>query len=932
MAPDEASVFRLCVQAASDVLGATHASILVADPASGTLSIAASSGLSPDTVQRFRLERGQGLAGRALRLKRLVEGRPSRDAAFLEFGWQPDRLGPTLCIPMFVRGEPLGVLSIGRKARRFAEAQKQLAQVLANLTVAAVENARLLAESRRSLARLSAVLELARSFQSMVGLQETLHRVVEEAVHVASGAEAGTLMLVEPDGKLAVRAQVGYETGSLDELRLGPGEGYAGHVLQTRRPMRFTMLDRSALREAVVRQCGETSRMASVKSAVGVPVMLGGRILGVLGVESLSSDAAFGEGDVEILTGLGSHAAIALERARLYEQRRELYLSGIRTLVAAIDARDPTARGHSDRVAFYARRVAEALGMDRAQVEKVELAALLHDVGKIGVADAVLRKPGPLEPAERAVMMAHVELGARILSSNQSLRDLVPLVRHHHEWYSGGGYPDGLKGDAIPLGAAIISVADAFDTMTTGRPYREASLLDEAVAEVRRCSGTQFHPQAADALCQALEEDERSGKAYVFQLRGWLRETGASERPSPGSSGAGALGEDGAADKAAALPLARDVVPLKGGRIIEPAATQVGRITPLETKELSTLYRIAQVFRDVLDLPTMLHHVLTIIEAELAYRDCCIFMQDPSGAELTMVAASGAFAGLEGVRLKKDQGVNGWVATHGLPVLVPDVSQEPRYHPGPPTTRSEVVVPMSAGNRVIGTLCIDSNRLDAFSVDEVQLLSAVAQQAAVAVEVAQLHEQARRAATKDSLTDLFNHRHFYERLEEELERAGRYGYGVQVALGDVDRLKEINDSLGHMAGDGILVELARLFREHSRRYDVLARYGGDEFAIIMPQADRQGARAVLDRLSRAIEGAKFHWYGVNLELPRVSWGLAGFPEDGKRATELVAAADARMYAAKRGAAGVQPVGALSRKRRAPSTGTRVDSGASAGRR
>lgn len=886
-APDEVAVFRLAVRAAMDVFRAAHAAILGIDGRAGRFRVAAAVGLDPLTVERFSLGLDEGLAGRALQLRRPVESAVKSDPRFVTFDWQTDRFERALCVPMFLRDrQPVGVLSLGGRFP-FGTVQQQLALTLANLTAAAVENTRLLSDSRRTLSRLEAVLEAARSIQSMVGLDETLRCIVEDAVRVVSGAECGVLMLLEQNDKLAVKAQVGYPDAELDSLRLGPGEGYAGQVLQRRRPMIFRRLQGSRLAEPLSRQLPANSQALGVKSAVGAPVLLGNRILGVLAVESRTSEDAFSEADLEVLTGLASHAAIAVERARLVEQRRELYLSGVRTLVAAIDARDPSARGHSDRVAFYSRRVAEAMGMSPSWVERVELAALLHDVGKIGVTDLVLRKTGPLEPAERAVMMAHVELGAQILSANRALKDLVPLVRHHHEWYSGGGYPDGLKGDAIPLGAAIISVADAFDTMTTGRPYRAASTLEDSLAELERCAGTQFHPEVVRALFRALKEDEAKGAAYVFQLRAWQWEAGeaaqAAETPQTETPG----------ERQPEAPS------LRGAHVVSPPQEQAGRITPVQTKQLSALYRLAQAMRDVLDLPQLLQHVIRIIQSELGFQDCCVFLVDAETDELSMAAAAGAFSGLEGLRLKKDQGVSGWVATHGLPVLVPDVSQEPRYYPGPPSTRSEVVVPMIAGARVIGTLTVDSTRLNAFSVEEVQLLTTVAQQAAVAVEVAQLHEQARRAAMRDGLTDLFNHRRFYERLEEELERAGRYGHGLVVALGDVDRLKDVNDNLGHLAGDAVLVELARALRANSRRYDVLARYGGDEFAIIMPQTDRQGALVAIERIDRAVAKASFNWYGVNLELPRISWGLASFPEDGRRSSELVAAADQRMYLAKR---------------------------------
>lgn len=734
---------------------------------------------------------------------------------------------------------------------------------------------------------------LARFCQEAAGApdQATVFRLAAQAAAEVLQAKGAAILSIDASaGRFRVAASVGVDPEAVAGWVAGQESGLAGRALELGRVVEGPAQGSSGPAPLDSRAIWPGRRILCA------PMLARGRQgVGVLVASTARGRSVPGGLRRQLAVLLADLTAAAAERALLASEGRDLYLSGIRSLVAAIDARDPSARGHSQRVAFYSRRIAEVMGMSPGWVERVELAALLHDVGKIGVADSVLRKPGPLEPAERAVMMAHVELGARIVAANRALADLVPLVRHHHEWYSGGGYPDGLKGDAIPPGAAIISVADAFDTMTTGRPYRKASTLEEAMAELQRCAGTQFHPEVVKALVRVLEEDEAAGAAYLFQLRGWRWESGEPDEPP--ARGEPATVTDGAGGRSPAP--GGDGPSLEGAQVLSPPHDQAGRITPVHTKQLAALYRLAQAMRDILDLPSLLQHVLRIIETELGFRDCAVFLVDEQTDELTLVAASGAFGGLEGLRLGKDQGVNGWVATHGLPVLVPDVSREPRYHPGPPSTRSEVVVPMMAGSRVIGTLTVDSSRLNAFRVEEVQLLTTIAQQAAVAVEVAQLHERSRRAALRDGLTELYNHRHFYERLEEELERAARFGHGLQVALGDVDRLKDVNDNLGHLAGDAVLVELARVLKANSRRYDMLARYGGDEFAIIMPQTDRQGALSAIERLDRAIASATFNWHGVELELPRISWGLAGFPEDGRRSSELVAAADARMYQAKR---------------------------------
>ena len=909
-AGDEADVFRLAVGAAVEVVEARHGAILTLHPARGHLRIAAASGLLPETLERFNLPADQGIAGAALQGQAPVLARVPDDPRFVRFDWQRDRFESLLCVPLLsLQGEPLGVLCLGGGRRGFSLQETQLMTVLANLTVAAVEHHRLLRQARRRLQEVSTLLETSRIIQSVVDVRDTLDIIVREAVKATSDAQLGAAFLVQEDGRLQAEALAGYGEAGL----AGPEQAMYGcveAVLRQRRGLIFHGLD-----------SGADPDRPSALSAVAVPILLGARVVGVLTVANLRDPAAFDEDDLQVLTGLASHAAIAIERNRLYEQRRNLYLSGVRTLVAAIDARDPSARGHSDRVAFYSRRIAQVMGMNPEWTERVELAALLHDVGKIGIADSVLRKPGPLNPTERAVMMSHVELGAMILRANQALADLVPLVRHHHEWHSGGGYPDGLAGDAIPLGAAIISVADAFDTMVTGRPYRPALPLDEAIAELRRCAGTQFRPDVVEALVRALEEDERAGAEYVA----YLRRGAAGALPGgllPGAGGQAASGEQargGGGGEASAPPraaAAQETAEPEARRAAEPepaARLEVadggivpvsvgpvaGRITPVQTRELAAMYRMAQVVRDIVDLPTLLRHIVRIVEQELQMADCALFLADDETGDLVLSAASGSLAEFEGLRLRRDQGINGWVAQHGVAALVPDVGREPRYYPGPATTRSEVVVPLVASGKVLGTFTVDRPSLNAFTVEEVQALQHTAQQAAVAIEVAKLHEQARRAALRDGLTDLFNHRYFYERLEEEIERAGRYGYGLQVGIGDVDGLKDVNDNLGHLAGDAVLVQLARLLRQHSRRYDIVARYGGDEFGVIMPQTDRAGALQALQRLDRAVAEATFTWYGIELRLPGISWGLASFPEDGRRSSELVAAADARMYMSKR---------------------------------
>lgn len=190
------------------------------------------------------------------------------------------------------------------------------------------------------------------------------------------------------------------------------------------------------------------------------------------------------------------------------EQNRQLLVDAIRALTAAIDAKNPYTRGHSERVARYSVAIAKHLGLNDDEVRKVQIAALLHDVGKIGIEDAILTKPDQLTEAEFAKMRAHPLKGAAIVSSIRLLREIVAGIRWHHENWGGGGYPDGLSGEAIPLVARIIAAADVFDAMTTTRPYQKALTLEFVLRRMRELAGTRLDPNVVDAFFSALRAGE----------------------------------------------------------------------------------------------------------------------------------------------------------------------------------------------------------------------------------------------------------------------------------------------------------------------------------------------------------------------------------------------------------------------------------------
>jgi HD-GYP domain-containing protein (c-di-GMP phosphodiesterase class II) len=232
---------------------------------------------------------------------------------------------------------------------------------------------------------------------------------------------------------------------------------------------------------------------------LAVPLQRGDQILGCLyGLDKEAGD--FDSVDSKLLNSIANESAIYLENAILFEDVHGLMMGLLHSLTSAVDAKDPYTCGHSERVAVLSRLLARETGLDEAAVDRIYMAGLLHDVGKIGVPEMVLQKPGRLTPEEFEQMKKHPGIGARILHDVKQISDIIPGVLHHHERYDGRGYPDGLAGQRIPLMGRIICLADCFDAMTSTRTYRKALPLEVALADIRRCSGTQFDPGLTEAF------------------------------------------------------------------------------------------------------------------------------------------------------------------------------------------------------------------------------------------------------------------------------------------------------------------------------------------------------------------------------------------------------------------------------------------------
>jgi HD-GYP domain-containing protein (c-di-GMP phosphodiesterase class II) len=245
----------------------------------------------------------------------------------------------------------------------------------------------------------------------------------------------------------------------------------------------------------------------NVRSAICAPLVNRGKVLGIIYLDSTDKAHLFTRDDLSLLSAMALKAGIALDNARLYDEMRTLFFNTVETLVRAIQARDQYTSGHSTRVSRYALLIGERLHLSTKEKHHIYLTSMLHDIGKIGIPDDLLNREGSLNDEEIARVRDHVKLGASMLKAMGEMHPIVPLILHHHEAWDGSGYPDGLRGEAIPLISRIVAVADTFDAMTSDRPYRKARTTREAIEELKRCAGKNFDPAVVKTFVEILEEE-----------------------------------------------------------------------------------------------------------------------------------------------------------------------------------------------------------------------------------------------------------------------------------------------------------------------------------------------------------------------------------------------------------------------------------------
>ncbi|MBN1794878.1 MAG: HD domain-containing protein [Candidatus Omnitrophica bacterium] len=322
--------------------------------------------------------------------------------------------------------------------------------------------------------------------------------IVENAYEFLYVEKAILLLVDQHTQKLKVAYAIGVTSNADRDIELERRESISGHVFTEQETLVIDDLDQDFYLKKINKE------PYFRKSFVSVPLLFERESVGVLHVCDKKPDRLFKKRDISFLRNVSRLAAIAFQNIKMHEEMQESYITTIAALATALDERDRYTRWHSENVTRYALALACELHLGIFQTEVLRRAALLHDIGKIGIRDDILLKAGKLTDEEHIQITLHPQKGEEIVRPLPFLRDSALLIRHHHERYDGGGYPDGIKGEAIELGARIMAIADSFDAMTSDRVYRKALSLDMAKNELINNKGTQFDPELVDCFIRIL--------------------------------------------------------------------------------------------------------------------------------------------------------------------------------------------------------------------------------------------------------------------------------------------------------------------------------------------------------------------------------------------------------------------------------------------
>lgn len=495
-------LFDTILQQVQEVMDVENCSLMAYDRLNKCLTLDAAIGIPSSMVGQVSVKLGEGIAGWVAENKKPVLLKDiSKDGRFANHQGRLDyKTRSVLSVPVLHNQKLLGVLNVNNKRSgdAFFEDDLNLLLGISGQISQAIANASLHERTDMQVAELSLIQELGKAVNSSLDLDSVLNYFIDMTSRITESTRATLMLYDDMSDELFVEVSRGFENENVHEVRLKRGEGVAGRVADSGRPLLIENTGESI----------EYKELPGMKqrqnlTLISAPLINKDNLVGVINCERLlSKKGPFSIENLDLLDTLASQASIAIENARLYHNLLNVYLETIRSLAAAIDAKDSYTHGHSRRVTDLSIGIALQMGLPRTEVDTIRHASLLHDVGKIGISEQILLKPGRLTNEEFETIKSHPHIGAGILNSIEFLKNVCEIIKHHHERYDGKGYPEKLTGDEIPLGSRIICVADSFDAITSCRPYRKPLTFDEASEEIKKCSGTQFDPKVVNAFLE----------------------------------------------------------------------------------------------------------------------------------------------------------------------------------------------------------------------------------------------------------------------------------------------------------------------------------------------------------------------------------------------------------------------------------------------
>jgi len=555
----------------------------------------------------------------------------------------------------------------------------------------------------------------------------------------------------------------------------------------------------------------------------------------------------------------------------------DFFRATVTTMSMAIDAKEQTEYGNilkvQDVALVLARNHPEFQTLD---TDAMAIAALVHDIGKLAVPEGILNKPGGLTENELIRMQSHAEIGAEILETVPFPVNVASYVRHHHERWDGSGYPDRISGEAIPLGARILAIADTYVSLRSPRPFRRAWDVSHAEKIILDGSGKAYDPKIVG----------------IFQARFREIEEIAS-RPAD-------------SEKFTLLKEMRNEYPTRGdNRLSDPAALFNSIAFP--HKEMQAEFEITRNMGKTLSLEETSSILATWIERFVPYTTCIVFRFDRENRNIRSYHTEGKYQDLlQNLCISEGEGISGLVALDLEPRI--GISPEADFPSGrgikglkdclivPLIFNEEAPGTQASFNQVlIGVVALYHEQENFYSLEHLRLMLTIAKHASRAVNNSIIHNETREDAFTDSLTGLPNIRYFNASIENEIHRAQRLNYPINFLMMDLDDFKLVNDVYGHKEGDRILIKVSDLLKEQFRKSDICIRYGGDEFLAILPGVGSDATAHTMDRIKGIFSETVFKASNGDPLNLGISIGAASYPKDGASPEVLLVTADRNMY-------------------------------------